>query len=617
MKLRITQKISFSFFGVFIIILLTTFIINYVIIKKTIDDSIITNLSGTADLIAKIVKRNVNARESLVKKDLIISEQFIKNNISVDETDYFEYGAIDPITEEIIPVRMPAFYYKDILISESARVVDEIGMLTESIVSIFQYDEKYGFVSVASTLENQDGERNTGTYLPIDSPVYKLLMNDGTHLQREYFDNRWYFAAYKLVYQKDKIAGAIYVAIDQVDLNTLRNDMVDIVIGKTGYPYIIGNVGQVIIHPNLEGENIYHYPYIKDIVFKKNGRIEYYESVDGKDKKKIAFYRYLPEMDWILIAGTYMDEYYDPLDFVINLEIVIFIFAMFMTLLLDILVSRMITKPINQIIKKVKGISEGEADFDKKLEIISNDEIGELSEYFNNFIGKLKDYKNLEKREIELTLREIQIVALQNQINPHFLYNTLDTIRYMIALGDDRSVEMVQLLSDLFRVSIGKGERIVTLREEIEHVKLYVSIEKIRFPHLFTIEYALDKGCEDLYVLKFLLQPIVENSIKHGFSEIEENGIIRIEGRLIENNVLELRIVDNGKGMQEDLPDTACQDSTSVHKGIGLFNISERIRLHFGDNYRMTIGASGSSGTAVTVRLPALTKEDEEAMNFK
>src|SRR6056297_405229 len=182
MNFSITQKISYSFFGIFIIILLTTFIINNIIIKKAIDDSIITNLNSTTDLISKIVKRNVIARESLVKKDLIISEQYIKNNISVDKTNYFEYKAIDPITEEIIPIRMPAFYYKEILISKSPHIVEEIGSLTESVVSIFQYDEEYGFVSVSTTKENQDGERKTGRYIPIGSPVFKLLMNDGTHL---------------------------------------------------------------------------------------------------------------------------------------------------------------------------------------------------------------------------------------------------------------------------------------------------------------------------------------------------------------------------------------------------------------------------------------------------
>lgn len=615
MKFRITQKISFYFFSIFSIILLATFIINNLIINDAIDDSVISSLNRTTDLISKIVKRNVIAREGLIRKDLIIADQFLKGNISIDENIYFEYEAVDPITEDIIPIRMPSLYHQDILISKSAQIVDEIGDLTESIVSIFQYDEKYGFVSVSTTIENQDGDRKTGRYIPVGSPIFELLMDNGTHLQREYFGKQWYFASYNLLYYNNKVVGAIYVAIDQVDLNTLRNDMIDIIIGKTGYPYIIGNVGQVIIHPNLEGENIFHQPYIKDIIFKKNGKIEYYETIGGKNKKKIAFYRYLPEMDWILIAGTYIDEYYDRLDFAIKLEIIIFIFAMIMTLLIDILVSRMITKPINLIIEKVKEISEGEADFNKKLEIISNDEIGELSMYFNNFISKLKEFKNFEKREIELTLREIQILALQNQINPHFLYNTLDTIRYMIELGDNRSVEMIQLLSDLFRVSIGKGERIVTLREEIEHVKLYVSIEKIRFPCLFTIDYELDKECEDLYVLKFLLQPIIENSIKHGFSEMEKDGIIKIQGRINED-LLEIRVIDNGTGFSGDPLDKTGQDDTHLSNGIGLFNISERIRLHFGEKFSMIIKSAEGSGTTVVLRLPVLHAEDIRSMNF-
>jgi sensor histidine kinase YesM len=606
-KLSISHKIGLLFFGVLISILLITFFINNYLLQTTINDYIRSSLQSKTDLISIIVERNVRTREGLVRKNLVIAEQYLGTDLHTSQGATRTYYASHPVTEEPIPLELRSFMSGTRELSDSTDVVDQIQQLTESVVTIYQYAEGSGLVSVATTLRDTDGNRRVGHYIPIDAPVYRLLSENSTLVQREYYDGQWYFAAYKPLYNESGVIGAVYVAVNQVDLDELRDDILSIKIGDTGFPYIIGNVGQVIVHPSAEGDYIYYKPHIKEIIFQKTGTIEYTEEADNRPRTRIAFYKYLPEMDWILIAETYVDEYYDRLLVLRRLEIIVLAVTAGLTYLISFLMGKLVSSPINTMNEKLRDIAQGEAGFDKKLQIARSDEIGQLASNFNSFVSKLRRLTDLEKKEIEFSLREAQVVALQNQINPHFLYNTLDSIRCMIELDDERSVEMVQLLSDLFRVSIGRGESLVTLREELEHVELYLSIEKIRFPELFRIRYNVHEACLELYVVKFLLQPIIENSIKHGFAEREKDGLIEVTAAIVDSELLEIRIEDNGSGFTYQPPAHNSHDDPEAMPGIALANIRERINLHFGPGYGLEIETREGQGTRVTLRLPVLT----------
>ncbi|TVR71891.1 MAG: sensor histidine kinase [Spirochaetaceae bacterium] len=293
--------------------------------------------------------------------------------------------------------------------------------------------------------------------------------------------------------------------------------------------------------------------------------------------------------------------------------VIIFGGAMIASVLLSLLVGSQITSPIVGITHKIKEISEGDADLTRRLDVASNDEVGELCDYFNTFMTKLSRLKEVERRELEMQLRDSQMNALQAQINPHFLYNTLETIRYMIADGHGQAVAVVQDLADLLRLSLGHGERYVTVRQELEHVKLYLAIQRVRYENRFDVELDVESRVYDLYTAKFILQPLVENALIHGFRLVESGGIIQIRG-WIEQNSVRLSVADNGCGMT---PATLRELRNRLRKrrvdgSIGLFNVSERIRLYFGDRYEVQIDSREGSGTQVALRLPLLPIEPEQ-----
>jgi len=196
--------------------------------------------------------------------------------------------------------------------------------------------------------------------------------------------------------------------------------------------------------------------------------------------------------------------------------------------------------------------------------------------------------------------------ALQAQINPHFLYNTLETIRFMISMKDGRAVEMVKLLAKLFRISIGNEEPYVTFRKELEHVQLYIDLQRYRYPGRFSVVYEIEKHFLDLYTLKFILQPIVENSILHAFNTIKEGGLITISVQEFDGKIL-VSVRDNGQGMDPLTLDRVHSDLRESGRinSVGLRNVHERIKLNFGSDYGLKI-ESNDEGTEVIMLLPFL-----------
>jgi two-component system sensor histidine kinase YesM len=214
----------------------------------------------------------------------------------------------------------------------------------------------------------------------------------------------------------------------------------------------------------------------------------------------------------------------------------------------------------------------------------------------------------------EINFKDAQFNALQAQINPHFLYNTLETIHFMIVIGDNKAIKMVQLLGDLFRVGIGRGERFITLGQEVNHVRLYLEIQQIRYSNKFQVTIDMSEEVNQLYIIKFILQPIVENSIYHGIELMEEDGLISITGR-IEAGQLVIRVTDNGIGMNESTLNEL-QDKLEGRiktKGIGFTNVNERIRLNFGNEYGVFVESRENSGTTVTIRLPVIKENPENS----
>lgn len=609
---RLSRKLTIAFGILFSVVFLVTSALVYSRAEALVYQTIDSSLDSTSDLIKRIVQVAIENNRGQVSKDLIVAEHFIGQNVSLDYSTLHRLDYLDSITEEKGGLSLPGMRVEGALVSGSDDLVDRIHQETKDVVTIFQLSDK-GFVSIASA--GQAGvARQIGKLIPKGSPIDILVRREGIYYGRDYFDKRWYLTAYKLLYSRGAIVGALFVAIEQTDLFQLRRDILSIRVGRTGFPYIIDTLSYVVIHPKLEGESLYSLAHIKDIIFEKDGDLTYYgtDPVSGRRMEYIAYFKFVPEMNWIVVVGSSTEDLFGGLQALRSAMVAIFGLALAATLAFCALVGRGLTKPIRTITEKFKDISEGEADLSRRLYVKSEDEIGELAVHFNLFLDKLKALKEIERRSVEVSLKDAQMNALQAQINPHFLYNTLESIHFMIAMGDPRSVEMVQFLADLFRISIGKGERYVTLKQEIEHVQLFVSIQEMRYPGRFTMRCSIDERLLDYYTLKFLLQPLVENSIHHGFELIESGGLVDLSAE-IEGEKLVLRVVDNGVGLSPERLERLRSQLRGYEQGksIGLLNVHERIALHFGDDYGLTIDGQEGRGTTVTLLLPILKLEPE------
>jgi len=266
-----------------------------------------------------------------------------------------------------------------------------------------------------------------------------------------------------------------------------------------------------------------------------------------------------------------------------------------------------ITNPIKELMAATKKISKG--DFSVQTQIETQDELSSLGNSINDMAEKLDMMVN-QIKEDERRWRYAELRLLQEQINPHFLYNTLDTIVWLIEGNDpDKAVEVVVALSDFFRLVLSKGKEFISIRDEESHIRSYLQIQQVRYRDILEFEINIDPELYDYRVLKLTLQPLVENSLYHGIKYKRAKGNIVVTGNLEGSNV-HFRVEDNGVGMAQDVLDKLrteigkpCKD-TEV--GFGLANVNERIRMNFGAEYGMSIQSTEGEGTVIDILLPAI-----------
>lgn len=280
-------------------------------------------------------------------------------------------------------------------------------------------------------------------------------------------------------------------------------------------------------------------------------------------------------------------------------------------------VSNSITKPIRtlqQEMIKVEGLNYVVGS--DNLVMHGSQEVIDLQNSFNQMMARIKELMNkvIEEQDEQ---RKSELKALQNQINPHFLYNTFDSIIYMIDEGkNDEAEEMIVALSKFFRISVSKGHNIIPLESEIDHAKYYLTIQKLRFGDSFEYKFNIDQKLYKYYVIKLILQPIIENAIGHGIKESpSDKNLILING-YEENGLIKLEVIDNGYGI---LPEKVQEiyDSfhdKNIHNGVGLKNVYERIRIYYGEKADLKIESILDSGTKITIIIPvegALKNEEK------
>ena len=422
------------------------------------------------------------------------------------------------------------------------------------------------------------------------------------------FDNnenqyRWVITLSRAVEVTNGTSTSQGVLLIDMTYESLRYMLDNISLGEQGYLYLLGSGGELIYHPRMQlidaglaEENIEQARGYRDG--------DYQEVYQGKKRDIIV--KTVGYTGWKIIGvipkqGLSLD----------NLKIkllMVFMVAFFLFLLavINAYISARITAPIQELEKSVNALEEGE--LNAEVYMGGSYEIRHLGRSISDMAKRIQTLMEDIVREHE-SKRKSEFDTLQSQINPHFLYNTLDIIVWMIENEQKQeAVKIVTALARFFRISLSRGKSIIPVRDELEHVRNYLMIQQTRFKNKFVYRFEAGEEVMDLVCLKLMLQPLVENAIYHGMEFMDGDGEVCVKAYR-EADDLWFQISDNGLGMTrqqvESLLDEKEHVSSRRGSGIGVKNVNERIRLYFGDDYGLQIWSEPDEGTVISIHLPA------------
>lgn len=371
-------------------------------------------------------------------------------------------------------------------------------------------------------------------------------------------------------------------------------------LGENGYIYILGSHGELIYHP--QQQMIYYG--IKDKVIPQTSSLQQGSSIINVDNSRmIVCVKKLKNTDWRVVGVSPINGLFsygnDIKDF---LSIILTVVAL-LVVFISLFVSFMINRPIRQLINLMGKVEEGKLDTFAQAQGFY--EVNQLSCSFNNMVYRIKKLMTQVVDEQKL-LRKSELKMLYAQINPHFLYNTLDSIVWMAESGDNKNVvKMISALANFFRLSLNRGKDTITVEEELKHAENYLIIQKMRFNDRFEYEISAQEEVLQSKTLKIVLQPIIENAIIHGVANLPVTGKITITAMKHEDKLV-FKVIDNGYGIPSDILCRILDIDPQNKSGIGVKNVNARIQLLFGSEYGLKYESELDEGTTVTICLPYL-----------
>lgn len=439
-----------------------------------------------------------------------------------------------------------------------------------------------------------------------EQPWYKNAQKEGgksvissSHvqnlIQNEY---RWVVSLSRELKSTNGITGEGIFLVD-LNLSVIEQICRDINLGKRGYVFIVDDKGNIVYHPqqqliygNLKTE------LIDEVIHTDSNFI-----TNDSGENRIYSIRDT-DFGWKIVGVTYTDELMVNKNKIRNSLILWGIFSLAIALLISILLSHRFSKPIKNLQENMRQVEKG--DFDIRAEVNQVNEIGKLSRTFNLMVSQIKELMNQMINNQE-TKRKSELKLLQAQINPHFLYNTLDSIIWMAEKKNHEEVVlMTSALAKLFRASITKDDELVSIQVEIMHITNYLLIQKMRYKEKLDYQINISPTILPYKTIKILLQPFVENAIYHGIKNLPYGGLIAITGEEIDNRIV-FTVTDNGIGMtSENIKQVLLPKESDVtnDKGLGIANVDERIKLYFGKEFGVSFTSEPGMGCQVTISVP-------------
>ena len=378
----------------------------------------------------------------------------------------------------------------------------------------------------------------------------------------------------------------------------------------TGYIYLMDKNGEIIYHP--EQKAIY-----SGLVHENNQAAVEYEDKEYDEifegHRRTVLVKTVGYTGWKIISVMPADELTLDIDQQRLFMALIGIVTIVMILFGNVTVSRIVTDPIRRLEDSITLLeSQGELT-EEAIVIGGSHEIRHLGRTIKSLVRQMKTLTDsMVKNEKEK--RKSELDALQSQINPHFLYNALDSVVWMVESERYQdAIDMVKALAALFRISLSKGNHIITIKDEIQHATNYMNIQQVRFKNKFECEFDIDPAIENCATVKLIVQPLLENAIYYGVEHMDMGeGEIKVKGYEKDGDIY-IDVSDNGMGIPEETVNTLLtQKSKSRGKGsgIGLWNVNQRIELYFKGNYGLSIHSELDEGTTVTIHLPKISIED-------
>lgn len=397
------------------------------------------------------------------------------------------------------------------------------------------------------------------------------------------------------------IKGMLLIELRHSDFQDVYNN---ILLGGGSYLYLTDNQGNIIFHPQQE---LVESGYLTEpVIDMETGSV--LGGVAHGDKEYLV--KTIGYTGWRLVGVV------QGADIALNTMksnlFIAFLLVFFLSIIVAInsFLSRRVSAPMGRLEEAVRKIEAG--DLETVIEPSGFYEVWHLGTAVDHMKNNLKRLMEDIVKEHEAKRRS-EVMALQNQINPHFLYNTLDIIVWMIENEKrDDAVSAVTALARFFRISLSRGRTVISVTDEIEHVRNYLMIQEMRFKNRFSYEFDIEEGLGGLGTIKLILQPIVENAVYHAMEFMDGDGEIRISALHQGEDILFL-VRDNGCGMTKETVDklmAGAEMAPGRGAGVGFRNVQERIRLVFGGEYGLVIQSEPDEGTMVTIRIPAISYEE-------
>lgn len=515
---------------------------------------------------------------------------YLRNMMRVSDSMYYRVIKNSDLAVDPIDKSMNLLYEtnRDLLIS--IVVLDENGELVgvspvSKLKKTARPEEQEWFTRAMNKIEN----------LHFSSPHVQNLFEDPD------FRYRWVISLSRAVELTSN--GNVRHGVLLVDMNFSGIEQLfkDVSLGGRGYIYLTDSEGEIIYHPRqqLLFSNLIKENNLDAARYEDGSHVEKFQG-----EERVVTIKTVGYTGWKIIGVTPMSDMTSDYYHIRMFAVFILSFLMFLMVYANLYLSSRIADPIKTLERSVKELEKG--DLNVEIAIGGSYEIQHLGKTIRSMVAQMRNLMDDIVVEQE-SKRKSELDALQSQINPHFLYNTLDSIIWMIE--NERypeAISMVTALARLFRISLSKGRNIIPVSDELEHARNYLTIQMVRYKNKFQVDISAEPETLRLSTIKLIIQPLLENAIHHGMECMDGDGEISVRAYLKDGD-LYIDVSDNGMGIPAELCETLLTDQSRIRSkgsGIGLRNVHERIQLCYGRPYGLTIFSEPDVGTTVRIRLP-------------